>query len=58
MKLCSPSTCAAFVEFIQGYISKRVIAVKDSWKCRRLTAFVKAAPEHRSPCHDTLLVVQ
>lgn len=47
-----------FVGLIQGYIAKRVMAVKDSWKCRGLAAFVKEALEHRSPCQDTLLVVQ
>lgn len=55
MKFTS-STNAPFVGFTQGYIAKRVMAVKDSWKCRGLTAFVKAALEHRSPCQDMLLV--
>lgn len=57
MKFNSP-TNALFVWFVQGYIGKRVMAVKDSWKCRRLVAFVTEALEHRSPSQDKLLVVQ
>lgn len=57
MKFTSP-TNAPFVGFVQGYIPKRVMAVKDSWKCRGLAAFVKEALEHRAPCRDKLLVVQ
>lgn len=51
-------TNAPFVGFIQGYTAERVMAVKDSWRCRGLAAFVKEALEHRSPCQDMLLVVQ
>lgn len=54
-----PPTSAPFVGFTQGYIlTKRVMAVKDNGKCRGLTAFVKEALEHRSPCQDMLLNVQ
>lgn len=53
-----PFTNGLFVGFIQGYVAKRVMAVKDSWKCRGLSAFVKEALEHRSPCQDTLSGVQ
>lgn len=34
------------------------MAVRDNSKCKWLTAFIKEALEHRSPCQDTLLVVQ
>lgn len=57
MKFPSP-TNISFVGFIQGYKAKRVMAVKDDGKCRRLAAFVKEALEHRSPCQDMLLVVK
>ena len=51
------STNAFFVGFTQGYIAKRMKAVKDNGKCKGLTTFVTEASSYRS-LKDILLVVQ